>query len=174
VEKGDAFFSLSPAGEAPPAEITAIGKFERRDIEGLKGERYAAPAPAHDGRAVGVTIEADVLQEFGRTLTLDFSANGADEILLLIPDDADLIETTIAGETTRFDKPGERFIRCSGRACENFRVIAVVGRTTARWTILGLRYGLDASADALKAARPASAVPAHGGDVRGVISHQPI
>lgn len=173
-EKGDAVFSLSPAGEAPPSGLAALGQFEPRDIEGLSGKRFATPAPTHDGRAVGVKIDADVLQEFGRTVTLDFTANGADEILLLVPDDADLVETTIAGETTRFDKPGQKVIRCSGRACENFRVIAVVGRTSARWTILGLRYGLDASGDALKAARPASAVPAHGGDVRGVITRQPI
>jgi hypothetical protein len=171
-DKGDAFLALSPAGELPPAELSAVHAFDPRDIEGLSGKRFATPAPMHDGRAVGVKIEADVLQEFGRTMTLEFSANGADEILLLIPDAAELVETTIAGEVTRFDEPGQKIIRCSGRACESFRVIAVVGRAPAKWTILGLRHGLDASSDAVRAARPASAVPAHGGDVCGVITRQ--
>jgi hypothetical protein len=170
-QSGESLFAISPAGEGAPSEMQTAATFALRDINGLSGGRYAAPAPAHDGIEVGAEIDAVVMQEFGRTVTMNFRANGADEIVLIAPDEAGLIETTIAGETERFAERGEKFIRCTGRACAAFSVTAVVGRTPAEWTVLGVRHGLDREGDALKAARPDWAVPAHAGDVRIAKSH---
>lgn len=171
---GEAVWSLSPAGEAPPAEIKAAATFEKREIKGLTGERFAAPAPAHEGRTIGVEVMSAVEQELGRTLTLRISANGADEIVLIAPDEAALIETQIAGEKSSFKERGEKVIRCLGRACSEFSVTMVVGQSPAEWTIIGVRRGLGPESDTVKAARPDWAVPAHGGDARLTLSRQPI
>lgn len=168
-ETSEAFWSLSPSGERPPAEMKTA-TFEKREIKGLAGERFAAPAPAHDGQAIGVEILSSVEQEPLRTVTLRLSANGADEIVLVIPEDAALVETTIGGEKSSFEERGEKYVRCAGRACAEFSMTAVIGRTPADWTVIGVRRGLGPESDALKAARPDWAVPAHGGDARLMLS----
>lgn len=172
-ETGEAFWSLSPAEEHPPAEMQAA-TFKKREIKGLTGERFAAPAPAHDGQAIGVEIVSRVEQEPLRTVTLRLSANGADEIVLVIPEEAALVETTTGGEKSSFGESGEKYVRCAGRACADFSVTAVVGRTPADWTVIGVRHGLGPESDVLKAARPDWAVPAHGGDARLTLSRQPV
>lgn len=167
---GAAFFSLSPSGGAAPEEMSALARFDRRAIDGLSGERLAAPAPPHDGRPVGVGVASDAPAAGGRAIRLDLAANGADEIIVAVPDAAALIETTIAGEKTVFEARGEKYIRCSGRSCASFALSAIVGEAKAEWTIIGVRHGLGPESDAMKNARPAWAVPAHGGDQRLVIS----
>lgn len=170
-QTGEALVALSPIGEPAPKELQRRATFGLREIKGLTGARYAAAASPHDGQAVGVEIVSSVLQEFGRTVSMRFRANGADEIVLIAPDDAALIETRVGGETIKFGERDEKIIRCSGRACADFSVIAVVGRTPVEWSVLGVHRGLGAEMETLKGARPDWAVPAHGGDVRIVLSH---
>lgn len=171
VATGDrSFFSLGASAEPAPKEMAALAAFRLRTIEGLSEKRLAAPAPAHDGIPVGLAVKSAVMQEVGRTITLAVEANGADEVVVTIPDEAAAIEATIGGKPMRFDEKGAMTIRCAGRACAKFEARVVVGRTPSEWTIYGVRYGLGADGAALAAARPASAIPVHNGDVRIVIS----
>ncbi|MFZ5617166.1 MAG: M28 family peptidase [Pseudomonadota bacterium] len=167
---GEAFWSLGSSGDRAPPAMTAIAPFERREIEGLTDARLAAPAPAHDGRAAGVEILSDDAGAAGRTVSVRFTANGADEIIVTAPEDAKLGEVTIGGETFALGGDGEKSIRCSGRACATFEARFVVGPQRAEWTILGVRHGLGPESEALRAARPNWAVPVHVGDARIVIS----
>lgn len=173
-DKGEAYWSLSPKGGRPPAGMAALASFSERKIAGLSGERLTAPAPAHDGQAVGVEIVSSVQGDAGRTLSLRLSANGADEIILIAPEEALLTDAAAGGEKSSFAGKGEKVIRCAGRACADFSVVATVGKAPADWTIIGVRHGLGPDGDALKAARPDWAVPAHGGDARLILSRQTI
>lgn len=168
---GASFWSLAPAGDTPPPAMTAIAKFEKREFKGLTGERFASPAPNHDGVKVGVEIASDAAHELGRTVSLVLSANGADEIVIAAPDDARLTQSTIGGEVSEFSGHGDKYIRCTGRACAKFEVTVVVGEAPAEWTIFGIRHGLGEDSAAISSARPAWAVPVHGGDGRITISH---
>jgi hypothetical protein len=169
-DTGEAFFSLSPAGGEPPRAMAAAADFKSRDIKGLEGARLAAPAPKHDGAAVGVDIVSEVVAELGRTVVVNLTANGADEIVVGIPEEAALAEAWVGGEKFSFGGKGAKTIRCSGRSCATFRVAVVVDRIPAEWKIYGVRHGLGAVADAVRAARPASATPIQSGDVRLVVS----
>ncbi|MGE0180999.1 MAG: M20/M25/M40 family metallo-hydrolase [Parvularculaceae bacterium] len=169
-QTGEAVFALAAGGEAPPASFSSVGDFEKREIKGLAGKRHAAAAPAHDGRAVGVDVVSSLDQEFGRTIALTFAANGADEILIIAPDEAGLVEARAGDEIASFDERGVKYIRCSGRACAEFSVTATVGLTPAEWTVLGVRHGLGAEGAPIDAVRPDWSVPVHGGDARLVLS----
>lgn len=169
-ETDEAYFSLSPDRDLAPRAMAAAAPFERREITGLDGARVAAPAPAHDGVAVEVKIAGDAPAGEGRQVTLAFRANGADEVILSVPEEAGLHSATIDGETFALLPGGERIIQCGGRACADFAVVAVVASQKTEWTIYGIRHGLGPDADAVKTSRPASATPIHGGDVRVVIS----
>lgn len=173
-EKGEAWWILSPNGDRPPAEMAALASFSKREIKGLSGARLAAPAPAHDGQAVTIEVAPVPGDGAGRALSLRLAANGADEIIVIAPEGAALADVAAGGEKLPFAGKGESVIRCSGRACADFSVVATVGDAPAEWTIIGVRHGLGADGDALKAARPDWAVPAHGGDVRMIVSRRTI
>ncbi len=166
----EAYFSLSPSNEKAPKELMDVAPFERRTIAGLEGERYAASAPAHDGVPVGVSIVSDVPGAVGRTVSLVFSGAGADEIVIRVPDEAAFVEAGINGEKHSFDERGDKTIRCSGRACATFALVAVVGRAPAEWTVYGIRRGLGAAGQSLEDARPDWTTPIQGGDTRVIVS----
>lgn len=167
---GAAYFSLSPPGEDAPRAMAAVAPFERIMIEGLKGERVAARAPRHDGVAIGVEILSDAAQGDARDVAVQFSANGADELVISAPSDAALSAAMIDGETFSFDGAGERTFRCVGRACSTFLLRARVGAAPAAWTVYSIRRGLGAESAAMQRSRPGKATPIHGGDTRLVIS----
>ena len=154
--------------------MAALATFGKRAFKGLSGERLAAPAPPHDGQAVGVEIAESRGDGSARTVSLRFAANGADAIIVIAPEEAALADATAGGEKSVFAGKSESVIRCAGRACADFSIVATVGEAPAEWTIVCVRYGLGADGDALKAARPDWAVPAHGGDVRMIVSRRTI
>ncbi|MEK7264699.1 MAG: M20/M25/M40 family metallo-hydrolase, partial [Pseudomonadota bacterium] len=171
---GEAYWSLSPKGDRPPAEMAALASFSLRDIAGLSGERLTAAAPPHDGQAVGFELVSSVDDASGRTLSLRLAANGADEIILIAPEEAGLVDVAAGGEKSALAGKGEKIIRCLGRGCADFSLVATLGRAPAEWTIIGVRHGLAADGLAMKSARPDWAVPAHAGDVRMILSRQMI
>jgi len=166
-------FSLSPRAEPPPKEM-ASAQFTRRQIAGLDGDRLAAPAPSHDGRAVGVEIVSEVAREERRAVALRISAIDADEIVLTAPENSGLTEAAAGGETFVFDGRREATIRCVGRTCADFEVTLVVGAAPVELTFYSVRNGLGPEGAAVRALRPDWAVPVHGGDARIVISTQSI
>jgi hypothetical protein len=165
--------SLSPRAEPPPKEM-APANFARRQIEELDGERLAAPAPPHDGRAVFVEVVSDVAQEQRRVVAMRISAKGADEIVLTAPEHSGLTEVAAGGEIFGFDGRREATIRCVGRACADFELSLVVGAAPVELTFYSIRNGLGPEGAAVRALRPDWAVPVHGGDARIVISTQSI
>ncbi|HNS85381.1 MAG TPA: M28 family peptidase [Parvularculaceae bacterium] len=169
-DAGEAVFALSPSDERPPAANDLFSAFEKRRVKGLTGERYAAPAPPHDGAPLGAAAELSVTTEGGRGVKLDIAADGADEIHIIAPEEAGMREAVIAGEIFAFADGGDKRIRCSGRACEAFSLAAVINQEPSEWTLIAVRYGLDGNGAALATARPDWTAPVHGGDVRLTIS----
>lgn len=166
-------FSLSPRAEPPPKEM-ASAKFTRRPVEGIDGERLAATAPPHDGRAVGVEIISIVPRFERREISLKVAAQGADEVVLTAPEGSGLSEVGAGGETFVFDSRREATIRCVGRACADFELRLVVGAAPVDLTLYGVRNGLGPEGAAVRALRPDWAVPVHGGDARIVLSTKSI
>ena len=171
---GKAYWSLTPTGDRPPASMAALAPFREGEIAGLKGERWIAPAPADDGQPVGIEIVSAMKDDAGRSLSMRFSAGGADEIVLIAPEAANVVSVSAGGETSDFVGKGERLIRCAGRACADFSIKATLGLAPAQWTIIGVRRGPGPEGAGLQAARPDWAVPIQGGDARLTIVRQEI
>jgi hypothetical protein len=170
VSGGESFLALSPPHEEAPPSLRAAAAFARRPIDGLTGERPAAPAPPHDGAPVAVDILSAEARDGARALSLRVSADGADEILLAAPAAAGLRRVEIGADAIALAAPAERTIRCYGRACAAFEMKLLVGAEPAEWRLIAKRYGAGPNAAALAAARPDWTIPIQDGDVRLTVS----
>lgn len=166
----ESFLALSAAGEKIPESMRAVSDFAERDIPGLDRRYLTAPAAAHDGAAVGVEVSSVEDGAQGRKISLKLRSNGADEIILIAPQEAKLTQAEAGGDSFDFTSGGPAYLRCSGRSCSEFEVGVTVGADPAEYVALAVRYGLGPEGEALKAARPDWATPIQNGDVRITLS----
>jgi len=171
---GESYFALSPTNEPPPAAMLENFNFAKRTIGGLKREYFAADAPAHNEMPVGVDKSASDKGDNSRSVSLQLQANGADEIILVAPEEARLSLVNAGDETFAFGQISGGQIRCYGRSCADFTVSLEVGAEEVEWTIIGVHYGLGEKGAEVADTRPEWAVPIQSGDARLVVSQTSI
>lgn len=140
--------------------------------------RWASTAPVAEAPVPTATLNGTAATPGGRIVRLRIAANGADTVLLRGPPQAKVIAARMNGssrpmggrdrkESEAANRVGDNdfSIRCQGRSCDGATVELLLGNARPqRWSLVGIRSGLPASAASLVAARPANAQPQYNPD----------
>lgn len=141
-------------------------------------KRWAAQAPVGEASVPAATLIGTAARPEGRIVRLRIAANDADTILLRGPPQAKVIAVRMNGssrvmggrnreESEAANRAGDNdfSIRCQGRSCDGATLELLLGNAAQqRWSLIGIRSGLPASAASLIAARPANAQPQYNPD----------
>ncbi len=171
---------LEPAGPVP-AGFSRFGDFADRAATTLPlsvpGARYAE-APLHEVTPPTVEVLGDVaigpMQRL--SLRLVSGSEGSDWLMLLVPvpdggADLAVVGTEHAFPLTPapFADDGYAVFSCHGAACDGLELaLDLGGPLPGDVLVFELTYGLPEGGAELQAARPATAVPSHEGDI-GVV-----
>jgi hypothetical protein len=155
----------APLPKAYPAE----GEWTRDKLPFSDRPRWIAPAPADPGaRAPGVELLSQIRNRNERTLTLRLTANGAERIQLIAPEDARVRAAGVPGFVRPIDAAaddGQYYVDCFGRSCDGATLQLTIGRPKpVEFLTLGTRAPLPPSAAPLLAARPKFARPQYNRD----------
>lgn len=163
----DAKWLLSTApGEPAPKAMEDVAPFARLDIEGLAKARLAAPAPFLETAAPEIVVVADETAGDARTLRVAIAANGADQVLIRIPEEARAAGFVQGARAGEFGIEGPQSLYCFGRACDGAEFeVTLRAAAPADWLVFGVQFGLPYGAWPLVNARPATATPIQNGDV---------
>lgn len=159
-------FLLSPSTEPVPATLAAVAPFSRKPVVGFGTPQLSAPAPSTGDVPPEVKVISDVARVAVRTVTLQIETDDVDRVAVVVPEAAAMTQVKLGSETFAFKANGPKEFRCTGRACQSWRITAIVGATRTKWTIRSIRFGLDPSGRVIAAQRPVSVVPVQTGDVR--------
>jgi hypothetical protein len=154
------------------APVPFAGDWQRTEFPWTTRRRWAAPAPALPVTAPNATVLRRVPYQGGVRLTLQLQTNGAEQVVLIAPAEARLRAAGTQAALQPFaDDAGRTFIRCAGRSCDGAMIDVLLSRPqSVTFTLVGIRSGLPAQADALVRARPANARPQYGPDATISIS----
>ncbi|SMF76072.1 M20/M25/M40 family metallo-hydrolase [Allosphingosinicella indica] len=175
-DAGTARWLVVNDGAALPAAMKGFEGGVKVPWSGRK--RWASTAPVAEAPAPAATLTGTAATPEGRIVRLRIGANGADTILLRGPPQAKVIEARMNGssrpmggrdreESEAANRSGDNdfSIRCQGRSCDGATVELLLGNARPqRWSLVGIRSGLPASAASLIAARPANAQPQYNPD----------
>lgn len=167
---------LGPGDEAAPKAMQAIAPFKLAALTNSNSKRVHAPAPLPSGATLPARI--DILSETktteGRTLKLRVLAPGADEVILSVPKEAQVLSLAggVNGQAggVSFDAPGALGLRCVGRSCMQWDLEVRLGPKPAPWITRAVVRRLGPETDPLIKARPPWSSPVQGGDIR--VTHQ--
>jgi hypothetical protein len=161
------FWSVLNDGAALPPVYPSAGKWRRTRLSFSERLRWIAPAPALAGaippkmQVVEATRDGDQ-----RSLRLRIQANGAQRLMLILPEQSELRSAgidpfvrSLAGASG-----GKFIIACFGRSCDGAELKVELGGNPQPVTIVGARDGLPAYAGPLVRARPANARPQYTPD----------
>ena len=173
---GRSSWSILNDGAQLPRSYAPWGKWRRGKRDFSERLRWFVEAPP----AVGIqspTIELLESQRFGneRRVKLRLRANGSERITLIAPEEAHIQSAGVAGYIRPIgsaDSDGKFTIACAGRSCDGMELaIELLNPNPIRFTLVGARNGLPASAKGLVAARPRFARPQYTPDQTLAVSH---
>ena len=160
--------------EPIPAQLQRVGHFslDPDAYGGLGfGSAYVAPAGAPEIPLPATTVVTDRDAGAARIVSLRLHGSTTTNAMLLrVPAAAKLISLRIRGENVQPPKgwTGDANIACNGPDCRDLAVtLTLAGRGAFSIPFAERDYGLPPFGNALKAARPATAMPSQSGD--GVI-----
>lgn len=162
------------AGSPPPSELTEVVPLALSDgglLPGIMGRRYVSAEEQALLSAPTLEVREDIVTPQGwRQLTLALtSPRQADELLLGVPRDAQLLAVEVAGVVEETDRPsieGITWLICVRPTCERSEVtLRLASSGPFELTLADRSYGLPPQGQALLDARPSRAVPSGIGDV---------
>lgn len=166
VELGDASWSVRTSDPLPKA-MTAIAPFERREVHGLGGERYAAAAPDFETAGLEARIIRNEIIGDEQIVSIEIMALDSDRVLgQLSGEDYEVSSLEVNGSVIENAPPAA--FSCFGRDCQTTMVTVRLksGGPEMTLELMGYRYGLGPESADLLAARPDWALPQHTGDIR--------
>lgn len=148
------------------APVPFAADWQRTELPYSTRRRWVAPAPALPVSLPSVTDIARVSYQGGVRVTLVLHANGAEQVTLIAPANANLRGAGTSANLQSFaDNAGRTFIRCNGRSCDGAVIDVWLPRPqSVQFTVIGGRSGLPPAAQALARARPQIARPQYGPD----------
>lgn len=154
--------------KALPDAFRAAGEWERAELPYSKRKRWVADGPDLPVPPPGIELVGERAANGGRLLRLRIAANGAEQIALIAPPDADLRAAGTTGFIRRFGEGGEEdryTISCTGRSCDGMELDLIAGGPAPlEFTLVGMHPRLPAAANPLVRARPEHAHPQYGPD----------
>jgi hypothetical protein len=153
----------------PPALLKAGGfKLDKDAYPGLgMGDGYTASASAEGFALPTATVVSDTKRDVARVVTLQLHGSAdTDGMVLYIPKAAKLQGIDLRGQHLVMppDWSGATRLLCVSRDCRDETVKLTLAGDTSGLVFAEDRYGLPAFGDALKAARPNTAMPSQSGD----------
>lgn len=146
-----------------PDEWRRFGDWRLATIESLdRRRRWIAPAAPVAGVVPARALPFEATSTAGgRRIRLRLQPNGADTILLLAREDADVRALGVPGQLRPIGKEtsGPFRLSCTGGSCAGQVVELLVGPTPVALTVVGSRWTLPPAARPLQAARPRHARP---------------
>jgi hypothetical protein len=156
---------LNDGAPVPPA---AESGWKRDKLPFSDRLRWVSSAPgSRDSRAPSIRLLGQVRNGDERTLSVQLSANGNDDVELVAPADARIRSAGVRGFVRRIDPEadGKYVIACSGRSCDGLTLHITIGKPQpVDVLLLGSRAALPPSAASLIAARPRFARPQYNPD----------
>jgi len=161
---GKSQWSLLNDGAPLPAAVERVGDWQRGKLAFSARKRWLAPAPAIQGMQAPSLERLETIDHgTERLLRLRLHTDGADRLLLVVPEEGRVRSAGFTGSTRELDdddSSGEFTITCTGRSCDGAELMIDQGTSKATtWTIVASRNGLPASAQPLLRARPPFARP---------------
>jgi len=156
-------------GKALPAAFTALGDWRRGALPHARAQRWLAAAPALPVPPPAVTVLAETRRDGQRHLRIRLAANGADAVQLIARRQGTLAAAGTAGHAQPLGKAWNAqdldTLSCQGRGCDGALFDLVLdGAQPAMFDLVGMRFGLPATAAPLVQARPPDARPQYTPD----------
>lgn len=165
-EPGEASWSVRTSDPLPET-MTAIAPFERREVYGLSGNRYAADAPDFETAGLNARVIHNEISGDERIVSVEIIAPDSDRVLGQLTGDNLKIRSLEVNGAVIEDTPPAGFA-CFGRDCR--RTVVTVrlksDQPEMSFELMGYRYGLGRESNELLEARPDWALPQHTGDIR--------
>ena len=163
VARGKSWWSIVNDGKP----VVAPNQWTRGKLPHSDRLRWLAPAPPIAGLTPPtvqvVAKPTDRTEGKPRTITVVLHANGADNVGLIAPKDADIRAAGVDGSIRPFDRSAKKqkyYLTCIGRSCQVLTLRIVAGSDKPiPFTLVGARSGLPPSAAPIIAARPKNARP---------------
>lgn len=165
-ESNQASWSVRTTDPLPEA-MTAVTPFEKREVYGLSGVRYAADAPDFESKGFDVLVVRNDVNGDERIISIEIEAADSDRVLgRFVGEDLDIVSLEVNGSVIENSPPAE--FSCFGRACRAMTVTMNLKSASPEITLelMGFLYGLGPESAELLTARPEWALPQHTGDIR--------
>jgi hypothetical protein len=158
----------SVLNDGAPLPRTAGSGWKRDKLPFSDRPRWIASAPASaDSHAPSIRLLGQVRNGDERSLSVQLSANGNDDVDLVAPADARIRSAGVTGFVRPIDPDaeGKYYISCSGRSCDGLTLQIIIGKPQpVGFLLLGSRNALPPGAASLIAARPRFARPQYNPD----------
>jgi hypothetical protein len=166
---------LNDGTKLPPA-YSSFGPWHRGKLDFSERQRWLAKAPAAPGiEPPSIQVVEAVNDGSERNIRLRLQSNGAERILLVAPAEARIQTAGVAGfirPIASEDSSGRFTVACTGRSCDGAELsIDLNSAAPVRFTIVGARNGLPASAAPLLRERPQFARPQYTPDETVTVAH---
>jgi hypothetical protein len=173
---GRSSWSILNDGARLPRSYQALGHWHRGKLDFSERQRWLAPAPPIAGaQAPSLRVLETIRNGNERRIRLRLSANGAERITLVAPEDAHIRTAGMPGfirSIASEDSSGKFTISCTGRSCDGAElVVDLFDPKPVTFTLLGARNGLPPTAAPLVRGRPKFARPQYVPDETVAISH---
>jgi hypothetical protein len=140
----------------------------------IEGKRWIAPAATlADLRPPQLEVVSNALHGKIRTVSFRIRPNGAESVTLIGTKDAGIVSAGMAGFVRPIapEAKGKYYLQCYGRSCDNAVMqLSTSVRQRMRFTLVGSKRGLPATAKGLLDQRPANARPQYSPDATLTIS----
>ena len=169
---GKAFWSIVDDGQPLPHGYGGHQRWKLDKLPYSGRKRWLASAPSITGLVAPVADlvarPSAIVEGRPHTVTVLLHANGAQNISLIAPEDADIRAAGVEGYIRPIDRSTKKeryYLSCSGRTCDGLAMTIVIGNSEpVDFIVLGSRTGLPPSARPLLAGRPRFARPQYSPD----------
>lgn len=165
---GRSYWSVLNDDADLPSPYRTFGSWRRGKLPLSDRTRWFAPAPSDPVQGPSVQLLESVVNGGERAIRLRLKANGAERIVLIVPEEAHLRSAGVTGFVRRIgssDSSGKFTISCTGRNCDGMELsIDMVSAKPVAFTIAGSRNGLPDAAAPLLRSRPRFARPQYTPD----------
>lgn len=157
-------WSIANDGTSLPRSYEKWGPWRRAKLDFSERQRWLAPAAALPGlRPPSIEVLETIRNGSEQRIRFRLTANGAERIMLLAPEEAHIRTAGVAGFMRPIaddESSGKFTISCTGRSCDGAELaIDMYDAKPVTFTIVGARGGLPQGAAPLVRARPAFARP---------------
>jgi hypothetical protein len=166
-ESGKSFWSVLNDGAPLPHAFASAGDWRRTKLSFSERLRWIAPARALAGIPPEVRVVEIGRNVDERSLRMRLQANGAQRIILVLPEKSHLRSAGVAPFVRSLGDAGSSgkfVIACTGRSCDGAEFTVDVTGDPQPVTVVGARDGLPDFAAPLVQGRPANARPQYTPD----------